>query len=97
MSILKSLEGKCCEENNGIRFQILKCIGRCKAGYRCRYLNAHLKDGKLVIDEEVWLPFQRFNRESTTLTNGFSYVACKEFTRNYQKWSIKRDTDRSQE
>jgi hypothetical protein len=26
---------------------------RCRAGYKCRYLNAHLKDGKLVVDEEV--------------------------------------------
>ncbi|KAG2183035.1 hypothetical protein INT44_006016 [Umbelopsis vinacea] len=37
----------------GDRCVNFEVYGRCRAGYACRYLQAHFKDGKLVADEEV--------------------------------------------
>lgn len=66
----------------GDRCVNFEVFGRCKAGYRCRYLNAHLKDGKLVIDEE------RAKNSPVTTKNGLSretQTALKNNKFNFEK------------
>ncbi|KAH8550464.1 hypothetical protein BGW37DRAFT_496852 [Umbelopsis sp. PMI_123] len=62
-----------------VNFEI---YGRCRAGYACRFLQAHFKDGNLVVDEE------RERNAPVTVKNGITpetMAALRKHTFNFEK------------
>ncbi|KAI9282129.1 hypothetical protein BC943DRAFT_281827 [Umbelopsis sp. AD052] len=66
----------------GDRCVNFEVYGRCRAGYACRYLQAHFKDGKLVVDEE------RERNAPVTVKNGITpetMAALRKHTFDFEK------------
>ncbi|CAO3662393.1 unnamed protein product [Umbelopsis ramanniana] len=66
----------------GDRCVNFEVYGRCRAGYACRFLHAHFKDGKLVVDEE------RVRNAPVTVKNGITpetMAALRKHTFDFEK------------